>query len=61
MSENSILVSGDITLHEALHGFAAYELFGRGIGNWLVHAVIMIGLFRLQPAALAINPGGSGP
>lgn len=41
--------------NDALHGLAAHELFGRGIANWLVHAVIMIGLFRLQPVASAAN------
>ena len=37
--------------NDALHGLAAHELFGRGLANWLVHTVIMLGLMRLKPAA----------
>lgn len=34
--------------NEAMHGLAAHELFGRGIANWMVHSVILLGLIRLQ-------------
>jgi hypothetical protein len=30
------------------HGLAAFDLFDRGIANWVVHAVIMLGLIRLR-------------
>ena len=33
--------------NEFAHGLAAYELFDRGIANWVVHAVILLGLIRL--------------
>jgi Domain of unknown function (DUF4209) len=33
---------------ESAHGLAAHELFGRGIANWVIHAVIMLGLIRLR-------------
>ncbi len=33
---------------ESVHGLAAYGLFSRGIANWVIHAVIMVGLIRLQ-------------
>jgi transcriptional regulator with XRE-family HTH domain len=39
------------------HGFAAHELFDRGIANWVVHLVVMLGLMRLRPGA----PGSSAP
>jgi hypothetical protein len=31
------------------HGFAAREVFDRGLGNWVVHLVIMLGGLDLQP------------
>jgi uncharacterized protein DUF4209 len=37
--------------NETLHGLAAHELFGRGLANLMIHAVVMIGLIRLQPVA----------
>jgi hypothetical protein len=40
--------------NEALHGLAVREFFGRGIANWLVHALIMVGLLRVPPT----NGGG---
>jgi hypothetical protein len=41
--------------NEFAHGLAAFELFDRGIANWVIHAVILLGLVRLQ-----IGPGGEG-
>jgi hypothetical protein len=38
---------------ESAHGLAAHELFGRGIANWVIHAVIMLGLIRLRRSASA--------
>jgi len=31
------------------HGFAAPDLFDRGIPNWVIHSIILIGLLRVQP------------
>ena len=45
--------------NEFAHGLAAPELFDRGIANWMVHLVIMLGLIRLQSAPTA--PKGSAP
>jgi hypothetical protein len=41
--------------NEFAHGLAAHELFDRGIANWVVHAVIMLGLIRyeVEPAKRA--------
>ena len=36
--------------NDALHGLAAHELFGRGLANWMIHTVIMLGLLRLKRA-----------
>ncbi len=36
--------------NEVAHGLAAHELFDRGIANWVVHLVIMLGILRLQSA-----------
>jgi hypothetical protein len=42
---------------EGAHGIAAYELFDRGIANWVVHAIIMIALIRLRrPASADSSP-----
>lgn len=39
-----------INLRNSLaHGFAARELFDRGLGNWMVHLVLMLGVLRLGP------------
>jgi hypothetical protein len=39
-----------INLRNSLaHGFAAPELFDRGLGNWMVHLVLMLGVLRLGP------------
>ena len=37
--------------NEAMHGLAALELFGRDLANWLVHALVMTGLIRLNRAS----------
>jgi len=34
--------------NEFAHGLAAHEFFDRGIANWVVHAVIMLGLMRIE-------------
>jgi hypothetical protein len=34
---------------EMAHGLAAPDLFGRGISNWVIHSIILIGLLRVQP------------
>jgi hypothetical protein len=39
------------------HGLAPRELFDRGIANWLVHAILMLGLIRLRPGAADHKPG----
>jgi hypothetical protein len=36
---------------EAMHGLAAHELFGRGLANWVLHSIIMLGLIRFGRAA----------
>lgn len=43
--------------NEFAHGLAARELFDRGIANWLVHAIIMLGLIRLESAESGRVPG----
>jgi transcriptional regulator with XRE-family HTH domain len=43
--------------NEFAHGMAARELFDRGIANWVVHLVIMLGCIRLQPTAAAAPDG----
>ncbi len=35
--------------NEIAHGIAAYELFGLGLANTVVHSVILIGTFRAAP------------
>jgi lysyl-tRNA synthetase class 1 len=37
--------------NEFAHGLAACELFDRGIANWIVHLIIMLGILRLQSSA----------
>jgi transcriptional regulator with XRE-family HTH domain len=37
--------------NEFAHGLAARSMFDRGIGNWMVHLVIMLGLIRLEAGA----------
>lgn len=44
---------------EFAHGLAAYELFDRGIANWVIHAVVMIALIRLRPAEPASSARGN--
>jgi hypothetical protein len=34
--------------NEFAHGLAAHEFFDRGIANWVVHAVIILGLMRIE-------------
>jgi hypothetical protein len=34
--------------NEVAHGIANHDLFGRGIANWVVHALLLVGLLRLQ-------------
>jgi hypothetical protein len=34
--------------NEFAHGLAAHELYDRGIANWVVHAVIILGLMRVE-------------
>jgi hypothetical protein len=34
--------------NEFAHGMAAHALFDRGIANWVVHAIIMLGLIRIE-------------
>ena len=46
--------------NEFAHGLAARELFDRGIANWVVHAVIMLGLIRLQRATGGPNTRETG-
>jgi uncharacterized protein DUF4209 len=47
-----------INLRNAVaHGFASPELLDRGIANWTVHLVVMLGLLRLQSA----SPEGRAP
>jgi hypothetical protein len=36
---------------EAMHGLAVHELFGRGLANWVLHSIIMLGLIRFRRAA----------
>jgi hypothetical protein len=36
--------------NELAHGIAAFELFGRGLANIVVHSIILIGTFRVQQA-----------
>ena len=43
--------------NEALHGLAAHQLFGRGIANWVVHALILVGLVRVNRRATPPAPG----
>lgn len=42
--------------NEFAHGLAAPELFDRGIANWVVHLVIMLGVVRLQPGKAETRP-----
>ncbi len=45
---------------EGAHGLAAYELFDRGIANWVVHAIIMLALIRLRRPTSADPPLDEG-
>lgn len=45
--------------NETAHGLAAHALFGRGIANWVVHSLIMLGLIRLQPITPASGAGAT--
>ena len=42
--------------NEVAHGLAAHNLFDRGIANWVVHAVILLGLIRLRIEPAAESP-----
>jgi hypothetical protein len=37
--------------NELAHGILAFELLGLGLGNIVVHSILLIGTFRLAPAA----------
>ena len=41
--------------NELAHGLAAFELFGLGLANLVVHSIILIGTFRVQRGSAHAN------